>query len=378
MEISIDITPLLSKKTGVGVYTEKLLEKLLHVAVDHQLKLGAFAWGFSDPIIREIYQKYRSEKVSIRIYRGLASLLRWFWYRLNLPKVETMYGSMDVYHSPNFIAPAVKKVPIVITVHDLAFVKFPSRFPVPHNYRTYISTSVKRSSKIIAVSASTKQDLIELFDLPEEKTEVIYQGLDTERFKPLPTSAVKNFLSDRGLPEKYFIFVGTLEPRKNLVTLLKAFCDIKTQKKDPHKLLVVGEKGWHYRDIFQMVASLEISREVIFLGYVPEEELPYLYNGADLLLYPSLYEGFGFPILEAMACGTPVITSNISSLPEVAGKAAVLVDPMDEKGLKLAIESLISDKNTYVRYQELGFARVKKFSWERCAMKTLDVYESLQ
>jgi len=127
-----------------------------------------------------------------------------------------------------------------------------------------------------------------------------------------------------------------------------------------------------------MVASLEISREVIFLGYVPEEELPYLYNGADLLLYPSLYEGFGFPILEAMACGTPVITSNISSLPEVAGKAAVLVDPMDEKGLKLAIESLISDKNTYVRYQELGFARVKKFSWERCAMKTLDVYESLQ
>jgi len=228
MEISIDITPLLSKKTGVGVYTEKLLEKLLHVAVDHQLKLGAFAWGFSDPIIREIYQKYRSEKVSIRTYRGPASLLRWFWYRLNLPKVETMYGSMDVYHSPNFIAPAVKKVPIVITVRDLAFVKFPSRFPVPHNYRTYISASVKRSSKIIAVSASTKQDLIELFDLPEEKIEVIYQGLDTERFKPLPTSAVKNFLSDRGLPEKYFIFVGTLEPRKNLVTLLKAFCDIKT------------------------------------------------------------------------------------------------------------------------------------------------------
>jgi len=378
MEIGIDITPLLSKKTGVGVYTEKLLEKLLHVAINHQFKLGAFAWGFSDSIIHELYEKYRSQNVSIRIYRGPASLLRWFWYRLNLPKVEAMYGFTDVYHSPNFIAPAAKKVPIIITVHDLAFVKFPAQFPVPHNYRTYISASVKRSSKIIAVSVNTKRDLIDLFDLPEEKIEVIYQGLDAERFKPLPTSAVKNFLGHRGLPKKYFIFVGTLEPRKNLVTLLKAFCDIKKQNKESHKLLVVGEKGWHYRDIFQMVASLDISREVIFLGYVPEEELPYLYNGADLLLYPSLYEGFGLPILEAMACGTPVITSNISSLPEVAGKAAILIDPIDEKGLKSAIESLISDKNAYLRCQELGFAQVKKFSWEQCAIKTLDVYQSVQ
>jgi glycosyltransferase involved in cell wall biosynthesis len=223
---------------------------------------------------------------------------------------------------------------------------------------------------VIAVSESTKRDLVERYGLSPDRIDVVYNGVDAS-FQPVPADQVNAFRTREGLPERFILFVGTLEPRKNVVRLIEAYARLPEGRP---ALVLVGSKGWLYDDIFARVEALSLKEKVRFAGYVSADALPYWYNAAELLAYPSLYEGFGLPPLEAMACGTPVVTSTASSLPEVVGDAALLVDPTDVEALSVAIEKVLSDEDLRRQMQAAGLAQAQHFSWETAARGTLESY----
>jgi glycosyltransferase involved in cell wall biosynthesis len=232
--------------------------------------------------------------------------------------------------------------------------------------RLFTHLSVHRARRILAVSESTKRDLIQCYDLSPDKVDVVYNGVDPA-FRPLPSDKIAPFRREADLPERFMLFVGTLEPRKNVVGLLEAYARLP---KGRPPLMLVGGKGWLYDEIFARVEALELTREVHFVGFVAAETLPLWYNAADLFVYPSLYEGFGLPALEAMACGTPVITSTASSLPEVVGDATRLVDPSDTDGLAATMAQLLGSREQREQMRVAGLAQASKFSWEKTAIQT--------
>jgi glycosyltransferase involved in cell wall biosynthesis len=233
--------------------------------------------------------------------------------------------------------------------------------------------SARRSRRVIALSQSTKNDLGRLFGIPEEKIEVVPCGVDP-RFQPLRGNLISQFRQRRGLPERMILFVGTIEQRKNVSLLLEAYAQIK--KDIPHALVLAGARGWGADGVMARAERLGLA-DVIFAGYVEQEELPLWYNAADLLAYPSLYEGFGLPPLEAMASGTPVVTSNTSSLPEVVGDAGILVDPRNGDEIASAILKVLHDKGLQEEMRKRGLERAKRFTWQGAAEKTVRVYEEV-
>ena len=236
--------------------------------------------------------------------------------------------------------------------------------------QVFARISVRRARRVVAVSESTKQDIVRIYDISPEKIDVVHNGVDTS-FRPLPADQVAAFRQQKGLPERFALFVGTLEPRKNVVRLVEAYARLP---KGRPPLVLVGGKGWFYDEIFRRVEALELTGEVHFSGFVPAEDLPLWYNAADLFVYPSVYEGFGLPALEAMACGTAVITSTASSLPEVVGKAGRLVDPTDTEALATAMEQVLGDREMQEQMQTAGLVQAAGFSWEKAARLTADSY----
>lgn len=263
------------------------------------------------------------------------------------------------------------------TVFDLSPYLFPEThtFWQSHANRYFYRFSYWNKDKIIAISNSTKIDLMRYFHIPEHKIKVIYLGIDSF-YKPADTEEQTRVLNKYCIKQPFILFVGTLEPRKNIPTLLKSFYKLK-KNKYPHKLVIVGRKGWRYRNIFEIISSLKLQDEIIFTGYVPEEDLPGLYSAANLFVYPSLYEGFGLPPLEAMACGCPVITSNTSSLPEIIGDGGVLVNPYDFEAFTKVIQNLIDDLSLKEELIKKGFSRSRFFSWKQCAKSTYEVYKDV-
>ncbi len=263
-------------------------------------------------------------------------------------------------------------MPPVITIHDLSFIRFPHLFR-PAN-RLYLSVltrlSARRARRLIAVSAHAAAESARLLSVPAERIDVVYHGVDPA-FHPLPQGQVAAFRRRRGLPERFLFFVGTLEPRKNLKRLVQAFARLHD---DRLGLVLAGGKGWLYTDLFALVENLGLQDRILFPGYVPGQDLPLWYNAALALVYPSLYEGFGLPVLEAQACGTPVLTSNTSSLPEAAGDAAVLVDPYDVAALTAGLEQLLADESLRRGLRLAGLAHAAQFTWSRTAQNTVRVY----
>jgi glycosyltransferase involved in cell wall biosynthesis len=281
-------------------------------------------------------------------------------------------ADLDLLHCPAFVGPVAGTVPFVVTVHDLSFLLFPEGFRGGN--RTYLRLmtgwSVRRARRVIAVSESTRQDLLRLYGLEPDRVDVIPNGVDAA-FQPLPAGEVTAFRVKQGLPEHFLLFVGTLEPRKNVVRLVEAYARLP-QPRCP--LLLVGGKGWFYERVFRRVEELGLTEEVHFAGYVPAEELPWWYNAATALVYPSLYEGFGLPALEAMACGTPVVTSTTSSLPEVVGQAGLLVEPTDVEALTAALQRVLQDAALRVQMRTAGLAQAAHFSWLGTASSTVGSY----
>ncbi len=281
-------------------------------------------------------------------------------------------AEVDLLHSPVYVGPLVSACPFVVTIHDLSFLFFPQSFrAMNRNYlQTFTRLSVRRAQRVIAVSESTKRDLVQLYGLSPAKVDVVHNGVD-DSFRPLPADQVTAFRRRAGLPDRFILFVGTLEPRKNVVHLVEAYALLP---KERPPLFLVGGKGWFYDEIFARVEALNLSGEVHYVGYVPAGDLPMWYNAADLFVYPSLYEGFGLPPLEAMACGTAVVASTASSLPEVVGEAGLLVDPSDTEALATAMEQVLSDRGVQEQMQAASLAQAQSFSWAETARRTVASY----
>jgi glycosyltransferase involved in cell wall biosynthesis len=281
-------------------------------------------------------------------------------------------AKLDLLHSPAFVGPFLSACPLVVTVHDLSFLFFPQSFrTLNRSYlRLFTWLSLRRARRVLAVSESTKRDLVRYYGLSPAKVDVVYNGVDGA-FRPLPADQVAAFRRRAGLPDRFMLFVGTLEPRKNVVRLIEAYARLP---KERPPLVLVGGKGWLYEQIFAQVEALNLSSQVHFAGYVLAQDLPLWYNAADLFVYPSLYEGFGLPPLEAMACGTAVITSTASSLPEVVGKAGLAVDPTDTEALAAAMGQMLTARDLREQMQAEGLAQAQKFTWARTAQCTVGSY----
>jgi glycosyltransferase involved in cell wall biosynthesis len=293
------------------------------------------------------------------------------WEQLAQPRVLRQIGA-DLVHGPVFVGPLLAPCPVVVTIHDLSFIRFPDLFrPANRLYLTLLTRlSARRARRLIAVSSHAAAETTRLLGVPPEQIDVVYHGVDPA-FRPLPDDEVAAFRHRRGLPERFALFVGTLEPRKNLVRLVEAFDRIRN---DQASLVLVGGKGWLYDELFATVEALGLSKVVTFAGYVTDDELPLWYNAATALAYPSVYEGFGLPVLEAQACGTPVLTSNASSLPEAAGDAGLMVDPYDTDALAAGLHRLLTDESLQCELRERGLVHARQFSWPRTARETAGVY----
>jgi glycosyltransferase involved in cell wall biosynthesis len=311
---------------------------------------------------------------------------RIIWEQTSLSGISR---KLDLLHGLAFAAPLSASCPTVVTVHDLSFLRFPSAFR-PHNriYLTLLTrASTRRAARVIAVSESTRQDVILLCGVPPEKILAIPNGVNPE-FSPADPAAVAEFRRDKGLPDRYILYLGTLEPRKNVVRLVDAYARLRSAPSRPGGLggttvrrsvppmVIAGAKGWFYGEIFARVAELNLTDYVLFPGFIPGEELPWWYRGAEVFVYPSLFEGFGLPVLEAMACGTPTITSTASSLPEVAGDAAILVNPDDTNELAEAMHQVLVSPNLAEQLRCAGPRQAAHFSWMQTAASTRDVYRA--
>jgi glycosyltransferase involved in cell wall biosynthesis len=303
-------------------------------------------------------------------------LRRILWEQAALPLLARQ-TQLDLLHGAVNVVPALAACPSVVTVHDLSFMRYPQAFPPVQ--RAYLQSQVRRSTRaarrVIAVSQATRQDVVELFDVAPERIDVVHNGVDA-CFSLAPTEQVEAFRRRQGLPQRYVLHLGTLEPRKNLVRLVQAFAQVRANDpgQPPAKLVLAGGKGWDYGAIFAEVDRLGLAQDVIFPGYVADEELAWWYRAAAVFAYPSLLEGFGLPVLEAMACGAPVVTSNLSSLPEVAGDAALLVDPTSVDALAAALLRLLADAGLATDLRARGQAQAARFPWSRTAQQTAAVY----
>jgi glycosyltransferase involved in cell wall biosynthesis len=271
--------------------------------------------------------------------------------------------------------PRFSRTPYVVTIHDLSYIHFPELFNKDDLYqlKNWSKYSIQKSTHIIAVSKSTKEDVAKHYEIKPEKITVVYEGYDKSRFKPQPQSKVKNVKNKYKIKGKYIIFIGTLQPRKNIEKLIEALSILKNQDL---KLVIVGKKGWLYDKILEKSKELNIQSKVIFTGFVPDEKIPDLLGGAEVYVLPSLWEGFGIPVLEAQACNVPVVVSNTSSLPEVVGESGILIDPQNTKAIASGIERALDPKtrNTLIKK---GSENIKRFSWEKCAKESLIVLEKV-
>jgi glycosyltransferase involved in cell wall biosynthesis len=365
-----------------------------HVAINAHLLSGQ-AWYRSAGIHQYIYHLLRhlgqaDDKLRYTILLGEGTLppnvsltplrSRWptsrapvrvLWEQLVQPWVLRRIKA-SLMHGPVFIAPLLTPCPTVVTIHDLSFIRLPDLFrPANRLYLKVLTRlSAQRARRLIAVSAHTAAETTHLLGVSPERIDVVYHGVDPA-FRPLPADEVAAFRQHQGLPERFVLAVGTLEPRKNQARLVEAFAHIRD---DQVKLVLVGGKGWLHDELFARVEELRLDREVIFPGYVMNDELPMWYNAATVFAYPSLYEGFGMPVLEAQACGTPVLTSNIPPLPEAAGDAALMVDPYDVEALTAGLNRLLTDEPLRQALRERGLAHASQFSWTNTARETTCVY----
>lgn len=354
---------LLSQRTGIGRYTYHLLDSLGQIDLANEYILHAPKRLFSFKRHLPDFQRYRNLKRSMDYFnRGV--------------------GRCDIYHfpCPDEIGSYTGK--LVVTIHDLIY----KTYPQAHTPQTielterYMQTIVAKADRIICTSGNTRRDLHAFFNMPLTKTCVVYNGVDHNIFYSLPAqerAQAAGHLKGLGIDKPYILYVGTIEPRKNLTSLLESFALLRSKKSFQGQLVVAGMKGWMLESTGELIKKLGIGQDVVLTGFVSDGQLRQLYNMAEVFVFPSFYEGFGFPILEAFCCGAPVITSNTSSCAEIASDAALTVDPRDIKAMTKAIEQVLTDKPLKESLRQAGFKRAKDFSFLTTAENTLDVYRKI-
>jgi glycosyltransferase involved in cell wall biosynthesis len=287
---------------------------------------------------------------------------------------------VDILHCPKSAIPYFAPCPTVVTLHDLIPLKHPEteKFAAQMYWRLQIPIAARRSNFIITDSEHARQEILADFGLPPEKVKAIMLGFDPRMSNRREAASGEAIRTKYGLPSDYLLYVGTIQPRKNLDTLIQAFNHLKRNGSTGLKLVIVGRKGWLYERLFAGIKESNLESEIIFTGFVPDEELPYIYDCARVFVYLSLFEGFGLPPLEAMACGVPVITSDTTSLPEVVGDAGITVPPTDVAAVEDALMRVLTDPALAARMRDTGLSRAQLFSWEAAARETLDVYRTIQ
>ncbi|CAG0929559.1 mannosyl-N-acetyl-alpha-D-glucosaminyl-diphospho-ditrans,octacis-undecaprenol 3-alpha-mannosyltransferase / alpha-1,3-rhamnosyltransferase [Planctomycetaceae bacterium] len=364
--IGFDVAPLLvANFSGVSTYTQQLLEALLaraddrqYVPLAHRAVNGQVPKGAAAPI-GQPYQR------------------RWWWMQMIAPKLLADLRP-SFAHFTNSIAPLASPVPVVLTIHDMSLFVQAHTQPLRSllTVRPIMPAAARRAAAIITVSQHARQAMIRLMKIDPAKVHVVYNAPAT-RFKPVTDSdKLDRVRRQYALPATFVLYVGTFEPRKNIPRLLRAFAQVRRARPDV-RLVMAGQLGWKHRAIWQAIESLGLADAVQWLGYVPACDLPVLYSQATALAFPSLYEGFGLPVIESMACGTPVLTSQCSALSEVAGDAALLIDPLEVDTIAAGLIRLLDDSALRDELRARGLCRAGEFSWARAAAETVKVYEQV-
>jgi glycosyltransferase involved in cell wall biosynthesis len=363
IKIGIDLSVTRTNQAGTAVYAGSLAEMLRRIDTEHEYHV------FADERSRQMGQRKTLRSRTEVVYHDL------IWNHVILPGKVRRAG-IDLLHMPANIMPVFSPCPTVVSIQDTLPVTAPQHFTFwwSHYARIFMPLSARRAALILTNSEASKQDIVRYFRVPPEKVIVTYLAA-SPRFRPVSEAEIAAVKQKYRL-DSFILSVCTLEPRKNMNRLVQAFALLRRAGVD-YQLIHVGAKGWLYNDSLAEVQRLGVGEAVRFLGHVPVDDLVKLYNAASVFVYPSLYEGFGIPLLEAMGCGCPVVTSNGSSLPEVAGEAGILVDPHDVGQLAAAIRHVLDDPVLAAEMRQKGFTRARLFSWERCAGETLDAYRQV-
>jgi glycosyltransferase involved in cell wall biosynthesis len=368
MRLGVDARLMYHQPAGISRYTLHLLQAMAEL--DNVDEFTVF--------------QHRKDKVALirrpNFRRATLYAPAHHWLEQYFLPAELLLFRLDLLHSTDFIPPLYWRGKSVITVHDLAFLHYPYFLTTESAaYYGMIDRAVVRADHIIVPSEHTKQDLIGQMGVPADKVSVIYEAADPS-WGPLPLPQTRQAITQKyRIPETYVLFVGTIEPRKNVAGLLQAFARLRDQYglAGDTGLVIAGSKGWLYDETLETVRTLDLEQRTHFLGRVPDEDLHKLYVGARCHVHPAYYEGFGLPPLEAMACGTPTIVSNVSSLPEVVGDAALLVNPRDTEEIAVALQRLLTDDALHAELREKGLQRARTFSWEKAARRTLEIYRQV-
>ena len=376
MRIGIDARVLFGAHTGDRTYLLNLLRQFARMALPHEFVLFTDRTGDLPFALPSNFRLVRLPRLS-----------RWLYTGALLPHACVAHR-VDLLHV-QYIAPLVAPCPVITTVHDVHWRRFPETFPTKDRWlmELFLPLTFRRVAMVITDSQASRDDLVQFFRLPPDKVQVIYLAAEERFFEPLDDSERQKVLRRYGLQEGYVLFVGVLQPRKNLGRLLSAYATLMGQGAGDRgqvgneaplpPLVVVGKLGWQTQTLRQLVSELQLSDRVRFVGYVPDEELPALYQGATVFAYPALWEGFGLPVLEAMASGVPVLTSATSSLREIAEGAAWLVDPLSVMSIADGLRQLLCDETLRAKLRQLGLERARQFSWRQTAEATLRVYEQV-
>jgi len=378
MRVAIDYSAAVNQRAGIGRLVRNQVLALSELDQDNEYRLV-----YARPNRGSVPQFPRAHNFSRREVQLRERWLTMLWHRAKLPlPADWFSGPVDVYHCPDFVLPPLRHARGILTVHDLAFLMRPDCADA--HLRAYLEEvvprSVRRADFIIADSENTRNDLVVLLGASPSSIAVVPGGVE-DRFSPITDPAeLRGVRRHLGVGDAPFVLaIGVLEPRKNLNRLMDAFLELKQRPSVPSnlKLVLAGGKGWLFDGIFEHHAASPVRDDILLPGFVPDALLPAMYSAAAVLAFPSLYEGFGLPLLEAMACATPVVASRASCLPEVAEGAAVLVDPNDVDGLSDALERAIVDTALRAWLIEQGRQRVAQYSWRRAAEQLLEVYQKV-
>jgi glycosyltransferase involved in cell wall biosynthesis len=375
MRITFDLSPAVHHHAGLGRYAHELLAALI-------------ARGRTDQYCAFYYAPHGDERPDPPVDRVPSRTIRlpakpW---RMSVLLAYFMGLTMDrwlppgdIFHATDHLLPPLRSVRSVFTVHDLIFRFFPE-YHLPLN-RWYLSLMlprfIHRADAIIAVSENTRRDVARLMQIPADKITVIYEGVSPAFCPVTDRSALERVRQKYHLPPHFILYLGTIEPRKNLLMLLNAYRALLTQNKSAPDLVIAGRRGWLYQPVFDRVREQGLDTRVHFTGWIEAGDQPLLLSAADVFVYPSLYEGFGLPPLEAMACGLPVLSSGASSLPEIVGEGGILLDPQDTSAWVQALGRVLADGTLRADLSARGVAQAGKFSWDRSARETISVYERL-
>jgi glycosyltransferase involved in cell wall biosynthesis len=371
MPLYLDISPAVHAKAGLSRYADSLAQALLQKAPERfaffynrsgDSYIPPWLSGHAASSVRAGYKPWR-----VAVWLGQLARLGF----------DRLVPGCELFHATEHLLLPLQKPPTVLTVHDMIFQLFPEHHKRLN--RWYLNAAMplycRRADAIICVSEHSKSDLVRVWKIDPAKVHVVYEAADS-RFRPMPPEHVVAIRERYGLPQRYLLTVGTIEPRKNLSRLLDALSLLRRQGEDV-RLVVVGQRGWLYHDFLASLERFEPRHAVILPGFVPDEDLPTVYSGATMTVLASLYEGFGLPILESMACGTPVVSSWTSSLPELGGDAVCYFDPQNVEEMATVIQKVWCDAGLRQKMRQQGFVQAARFSWDRTAEETMRVYEGL-